>query len=408
MTGGGHQSPIRETAAGNRSVNGGKGNLQNIAHAEAISATKEEAALRARSGGGRIYQLDALRGLAAVLVVAHHARLVNHGTIPPWYLAPFLAGPQAVCLFFVLSGFVLSLPYLKGRSQPYKTYAVRRIARIYLPFALAAALSIAISLPFHKQHLPLSPWFQGQWRCSVTWQTVAAQMCMWPTECFNTALWSIWFEMQLSLLMPLIMKAMLRWNSGLILIGSLTAAFLKVSLLQHMDLYLRLGYTLQIGSLFVLGAFLALHEQRLRGLLRSSGGHAWWIFAVFLFIFFNYPSRFSTSLFVRSWLVEGIGAAGILVCSLEMKPLAAVLRHGVAEYLGRISFSLYLLHSIFVLSMFDLLYGKLPNVAIYLAIGVFSLVSAHLFCIFVEEPCIQLARRIGGHSRGRFNVLAAS
>lgn len=382
--------------------------LQDMAKAGAVSAIQEEAALQARSGGRRIYQLDALRGLAAVTVVAHHARLVEHGTVPPWYLAPFLAGPQAVSLFFVLSGFVLSLPYLQGRSQPYNIYAVRRIARIYLPFALAAALSIAISVPFHKVHLPLSPWFQGQWRCPVTWQTVVAQMCMWPTECFNTALWSIWYEMQLSLLMPLIMIAMLRWNSGLILLGSLSAAFLKVSFLQHMNIYFQLGYTLQIGSLFVLGAFLALHERRLRGLLRSAGGHGWWIFAIFLFFFLNYPSRFSTRLFVRSWLVEGIGAAGILICSLEMKPLAAMLRHGVAEYLGRISFSLYLLHSIFVLSMFDLLYGKLPNVAIYLAIATLSFASAHIFCVFVEEPCIQLARRIGRRPPGSMDVLPAS
>lgn len=379
-----------------------------MAKAGEVSATQEEAALGARSGGRRIYQLDALRGLAAVTVVAHHTRVVEHGPIPPWYLAPLFAGPQAVSLFFVLSGFVLSLPYVRGRSQPYNIYAVRRITRIYLPFALAAALSIAISLPFHKEHLPLSPWFQGQWRCSVTWQTVGAQMCMWPTECFNTALWSIWYEMQLSLLMPLIMKAMLRWNSGLILIGTLSAAFLKLSLIQHMNIYFRLGYTLQIGSLFVLGAFLSMHEGRLRSLLRSARGHVWWIFATSLFLFFNYPSRFSTRFLVRSWLVEGVGAAGILICSLEMKPLAKILRHGAAEYLGRISFSLYLLHSIFVLSLFDLLYGKLPTAAIYLAIATLSFASAHIFCVFVEEPCIQLARRVGRRPPGSSDVLAAS
>ncbi len=373
----------------------------------AVSAVPEEATLQARSAGRRIYQLDALRGLAAVIVVAHHTRLAEHGLISPWYLAPLFAGPQAVVLFFVLSGFVLSLPHLQGRPQPYPLYAVRRITRIYLPFAVAAALSILASLPFRGERLPLSPWFQVQWTCHITWNAIVSQMCMWPTNCFNTAFWSLWFELQLSLLMPLIMKAMMRWNSGLILLCSLSGAFLKVSFIPHMNNHLFLGYSLQIGSLFVLGAYLALHEERLRGLLHSASRYRWYILAISLFFFFDYPCRFSPRLMARSWLVDGIGAAGILICSLEIKPFAEVLRHRTAEYLGRISFSLYLLHSIFVMSLFDLLYGKLPATVIYLAIATLSLVVAHFFCVSVEEPCIQLAKRIGRRAAGRPRPLAA-
>lgn len=366
-----------------------------MAGSRAASAAHEEATLQARSTGRRIYQLDALRGLAAVVVVAHHTRLVEHGLIPPWYLAPLFAGPEAVSLFFVLSGFVLSLPYLQGRSQPYNIYVVRRITRIYIPFAVAAAFSILVSVPFHGYHLPLSPWFQLQWNCPVTWHAVLKQMLMWPTDCFNTALWSLWFELQLSLLMPLVMMAMLRWNSGLVLACSLSVAFLKVSFIPHLNNHFLLGYTLQVGSLFVLGAFLAMHEQRLRQLLRSSNNYQWCIFAVSLVLFFEYPCRLDSRIMARSSFVAGLGAAGLLICSLEIQPIARLLRHQVAEYLGRISFSLYLLHSIFVMSLFDLLYGKVPSFVIYLAIGILSLASAHSFCVFVEEPCIQLAKHAG-------------
>lgn len=378
-----------------------------MAESRAVSALQEEATLQSRSTGRRIYQLDALRGLAAVTVVAHHTRLVEHGLTPPWYLAPFFAGSQAVVLFFVLSGFVLSLPHLQGRSQPYRIYAIRRITRIYLPFAVAAALSILISWPFHKEALSLSPWFQDQWRCAITWQSVVAQMCMWPTNCFNTALWSLWFELQLSLLMPLIMKLMLRCNSGGFLACSLTAAFLKASLISHMNQCFLLGTTLQVGSLFVLGAYLAMHEEHLRRTLRSAGRFTWPILALCLFFFFGYPCLLDARIMARSWLIDGVGAAGILACSLELKSLAVLLRHRLAEYLGRISFSLYLLHSIFVMSLFDLLYGKVPSAVIYLAIGVLSLVSAHLFCVFVEEPCIQLARLVGKSTSGRWRAQPA-
>ena len=361
----------------------------------AVSAVPEEATLQARSAGRRIYQLDALRGLAAVIVVAHHTRLAEHRLTPPWALAPLFAGPQVVVLFFVLSGFVLTLPHLQGRSQPYKVYAVRRLTRLYLPFAAAAVLSVVVSLPFRNEHLPLTPWFAAHWNCDVTWRAVLTQLTMWPMECFNTALWSIWFEMQFSLLMPFLVRAMLRWNSGTILACSLAAAFVDVSLVSHLERYMRLGLSLQVGSLFVLGTFLALHEQTLRRWLRSIGKHAWWIFLLSLILFFEYPCRLSTRLESRSWLVAGIGAAGILVCSLEMKALSDLLRHKVAEYLGRISFSLYLLHSILVMLFFDLLYGKVPSFIIYLAIALSSLVSAHFFCIWLEEPCIQLAKCVG-------------
>ena len=43
-------------------------------------------------------------------------------------------GPEAVILFFVLSGFVLSLPAVNGRPQTYPTFITRRIFRIYVPY----------------------------------------------------------------------------------------------------------------------------------------------------------------------------------------------------------------------------------------------------------------------------------
>ncbi len=375
-------------------------------HREA-PAPQEETALRARSLGSRIYQLDALRGIAAAVVVAYHARLVEHAIVAPWYLAPLFAGQQAVVLFFVLSGFVLSLPHLRGRASSYPVFAVRRITRIYVPFAVAALLSIAISWPFRNEHLPLSVWFQHQWHCGITWKTVAAQMCMWPTDCFNNALWSLWFELQLSLLMPLIMKVLLRWNSGLVLAGALTAAFLKTALMARLDNYFLLGSSLQIGSLFILGAFLALHEGRLRRLLAAAGKGQWCIFGISLFLFFDYPGRFSQHILVRQWLVSGLGAAGVLLCSLELQTLASVLRHRAAEYLGRISFSLYLVHAVFVMSLFDLLYGRVPTWLIYVAIGSLSLAAAHGFCLWIEEPAIQLARQLGDRASGRLPLRAA-
>lgn len=139
-----------------------------MAGSRAASAAHEEATLQARSTGRRIYQLDALRGLAAVVVVAHHTRLVEHGLIPPWYLAPLFAGPEAVSLFFVLSGFVLSLPlparafsalqHLRGSSNHPHLHPLRRGSRIFhsgfgtiprVPPAIKPLVSAPMELPCH-------------------------------------------------------------------------------------------------------------------------------------------------------------------------------------------------------------------------------------------------------------------
>ena len=56
-----------------------------------------------------------------------------------------VSGPAAVLLFFVLSGFVLTLS-LKSEKRPnYPAFAVSRFARIWLPFAVAILASAAVS-----------------------------------------------------------------------------------------------------------------------------------------------------------------------------------------------------------------------------------------------------------------------
>jgi peptidoglycan/LPS O-acetylase OafA/YrhL len=74
----------------------------------------------------RFSELDAIRGLACLQVLFLHFRdmwLVER-TLPPiesrvlHLLRPFYGGHEAVVLFFLLSGLVLSLPYIHKRQQP--------------------------------------------------------------------------------------------------------------------------------------------------------------------------------------------------------------------------------------------------------------------------------------------------
>src|SRR5438105_12280270 len=98
------------------------------------------------SSGQRFRELDSLRGLAALIVVFHHFFWMwfyhqTERTDPAFLLFyPLIAGHESVILFFLLSGFVLSVPYLRGRSQPYGTFLLRRVLRIYCPYFFALVL----------------------------------------------------------------------------------------------------------------------------------------------------------------------------------------------------------------------------------------------------------------------------
>lgn len=81
----------------------------------------------------RLEKLEALRGFAALYVVLFH-------TLPQKiYLAGinvgffFRFGPEAVIIFFVLSGFVIKYTYEKSADKSFKFYFVRRFIRLYIP-----------------------------------------------------------------------------------------------------------------------------------------------------------------------------------------------------------------------------------------------------------------------------------
>ncbi len=360
--------------------------------------------LQKRTSRPRLFQLDALRGLAAVTVISHHFHAAYPALRDRWFFVLFGSGSSAVVLFFILSGYVLSLPSWSGTRGRYSVYVVRRVCRIYLPFAAAAGLSIAGDLYFCRYHLPLTAWYQQTWHSAVTWKLVAEQLTMWPMPNFNTAFWSLFFEMVMSLAMPFLCVALQRWNAVLLTVASYAVSFgaawvlvgEHVDMVQHpvLENVLR---TLEVMSHFLLGATLAMHAARLGELWRRLGGWQWAVLAGSVFLYLDLPLVPSGLAGPVAWnLCVAAGAAGILVCSLHMRAMARALEHGLPEYLGRISYSVYLMHGIVLFAVLDLLYGKLPTVALLALVVVGSLALGHLFCMVVEEPSMRLGKKIAG------------
>lgn len=81
----------------------------------------------------RLEKLEAVRGFAALYVVLFH-------TLPQKiYLAGinvgalFRFGPEAVIVFFALSGFVIKYTYEKSKDKSFRYYFIRRFIRLYIP-----------------------------------------------------------------------------------------------------------------------------------------------------------------------------------------------------------------------------------------------------------------------------------
>lgn len=100
------------------------------------------------STGDFFPSLDGVRGIAVIGVVAFHYAYFNPASeIQRYFLAISRTGFMGVPIFFVLSGFLISLTVIKAQDRfSIKSYALRRAAKIYPPFVLSLIIFSILSL----------------------------------------------------------------------------------------------------------------------------------------------------------------------------------------------------------------------------------------------------------------------
>ena len=149
--------------------------------------------------------LDGLRAVAVLLVMLYHSwtfvpNAVPHGTSAA--ASPFYYGKTGVQLFFVLSGFLLFLPYaqwifgLRSRPSTLKFYQ-RRALRVGPAYWVSLAiLSLTLPITFASLRDVIYHVF---YLSNVSWQT---------TFTINGVYWTMAIEVQFYVLLPLIAAAM--------------------------------------------------------------------------------------------------------------------------------------------------------------------------------------------------------
>jgi exopolysaccharide production protein ExoZ len=109
----------------------------------------------------RLEGVQALRGIAALLVVAFHATQVAfdrvHAIPRDWI---WQTGESGVDIFFVISGLVMGIGYYRNRQRSGTDFLRRRIIRIVPMYWLATTLKLLLMLaiPVMALHSKLDPW----------------------------------------------------------------------------------------------------------------------------------------------------------------------------------------------------------------------------------------------------------
>ncbi len=160
----------------------------------------------------RIPELDGLRGIAVLLVVAWHYLDV---WATPW-LTPFRLGWSGVDLFFVLSGFLIGGILLDNRHRRsyFKPFYGRRIHRIFPLYYAWLAVVFVLRMPAYAPRWSYAVFVQNLFQgAHNTWDSV------WIGHT-----WSLAVEEQFYLVAPMVIRfvplRMLPWLGAAILAGA--------------------------------------------------------------------------------------------------------------------------------------------------------------------------------------------
>ena len=307
--------------------------------------------------------------------------------------APFYRGNEAVLLFFVLSGFVLALPYLRGTSQPYIPFVLRRIARIYLPYLAGLALAVLGAFLWHG-HLYLGDWAEVSWTKAPDWRSVLSHVLFignYNWFLYNRVFWSLIVEMRVSLVFPLLIAILMRLR----LMYSLGLASGFVILFRALSKFHPNGgrslETVVYVAVFILGIVIAQHLAAVdRWYERRTRLERFLICGTVVLGYFG-----GHLLPQMSKLAILYGAVGAVILAMNSAIFRGILGHTVVKFLGKISYSLYLVHLPILYILAFTLHTKIRYTVLFVVYIAVSLTVATFFFTIIEAPCIELSRWIG-------------
>jgi peptidoglycan/LPS O-acetylase OafA/YrhL len=341
--------------------------------------------------------VDGLRFIAlfSVVVIMHVSNFIdrkffNAQWIPDGYPSAFvLNGGTGVCLFFVISGFILSLPFARWRlngapAVSIKQYYLRRLIRLEPPYLIALIFLFAVHVWILKTY-SFSELFPHLLASAVYLHTIIY-------EAFPLVLpvaWTLEVEVQFYVLAPLFFSVFLLRNEWLrrsiLIITILVSAyyFYNVWELGHVFMYLHyFAMGLLLADLYCTDTVLIKNET-----LNTFAG----LISLLAFLGLDGLSSMAGSM-------AKLGAMFLLFHSaLTSRRFKQNLSHPVLTSIGGMCYSVYLWHFA-VISAIGIILLKtgwnlqrpalIPALYVLLIAGV--LLFSALYFLWVEKPFMKL------------------
>lgn len=362
-----------------------------------------------------MHALDGVRGVAAVVVLLYHLTLMARPRLEQtpglweWItqspLRPLTAGSEAVLVFFVLSGLVVSIPALSA-SFDWLRYYPGRLIRLYLPVigAVLFAVALIVFVPRIPGAITPDSWLADRVASSVSLGQILEESSLLPqTYTIVNVLWSLRWEVMFSVLLPVFIALGLAVRRHRALAAIVSVALMVTGRLLEVDALVYLP-TFFLGTLIAVSlpdvrAWAARVNQRGGALIWGSLAAASVLVLVASWLARDIAPAGSSASAVL-WGLAGAGAAGLILVAIGSPLAERMLSARLPLWLGRISFSLYLVHVPVLASVAYLLGDDMWWLVALIAFPA-SFAIAWLFHVAVETPAHRLARRVGNRVASR-------
>ncbi|SFF07879.1 acyltransferase family protein [Spirosoma endophyticum] len=375
----------------------------------------------------KVTYIEGIRGLAAFMVVIYHYLLAFYpahanGRLEEVHLnlleilyfkSPFLFltnGQLFVLIFFILSGYVLSKKFMLDKDMDYLASAfIRRLPRLYIPVAVSLIISyiiLVLSLDYNSDAsiITKSTWLEslkGDKLFITFLKNILISAMFLGNNSYNTVLWSITIEFYGSILV---------FGSLALIYKSRNSVFILLFILFILLFHEKYEY-----SAFILGILLNYSDY-----IKFKNKNLNKLSIIFTFFFGlllgGFPHVYHTStptisgtffeflnynfIIERSGLINEIGAFLVIFSIQKWAVMREFFSGRFFLYLGKISFSMYLIHVLILKSFSSYLFIYLQRIFSYNWSFLFQcipsflliIVISHMMTNYVDEKSILLSK----------------
>lgn len=342
----------------------------------------------------QIHSLTPMRGIAAIWVMLFHIDVSlfyrDFGALLPRdQTGIFVKGYLWVDFFFLLSGFVIAHVYSRQlitgpRFSVIKHYLWARFARIY-PLHVFTLLVLVIATPVMAKLYPMV--VDGSWTTYFAWSALPSNLLFTQSMnqhvylSWNMVSWSIaaeWWTYVFSIpcIIFIVGRNLIFVIAYALIVFALLAALVYFLPDKNLDITFNYGF---LRCLFEFNIGLAIYQLFMRNKMRAWLEKDWATTALLLSIIVIFHFRCNDLFIIPCFSLL------ILALAYNNTKVSVLFNMPVFQYLGKISYSIYMVHSLW----FMVFWFSLPQLKAHWGISSFTSFEKLVYtCLFVALTII--------------------